>query len=843
MNYFRLILVTVIIALCPFTASSVHANGARSCGADNGVSTIEIEVPGSGAVPADQVMQLIAKPRNSAGEVVGASITWSVSNGSIDWTGLFSPWQKGEIIVTACSGNAWVNQSVTVLQGDTVSVDLQLSSYEVSTDDLVILDPRRVDSKGNSAPAYVPSENWSIPEGTSIHHGSDVKWEPMQTGTFTLAISAYGFHSNATLNVTYGKAVDLKVVGSTNISTDESSFYEVNACDSKDNCWSIDGNWSFIPDGKVQLFNDSQGVFLSPKSAGVVRLLVSCEVDDIALSSHKDIRIIHGEPVQTKVEYFDGNHSGTFSSSVIQVKAGVILELSVSLLDAVGSEWKSEEVVWKVNQSGNSQYEVFTSSSYNFSSNRTGEWNLEIRPTGGIPSKYSIEVIPGDAAMIEVSSTTSTAMRVSAGGSIGLQVIAKDIDHNAFPLDVEWLMSEEVGIMSKDTSGSGSYVFTPSRNAYLGTQILNFSSPLGIQNIAIELVAGELAELAIVFEDDSSGEQGDELIFLIQGRDSNGNHIQVSLNSVNVECSCGKVTSLGDGKYKVDLDEYGERHTLSAQMDGLPRKVVYVDVSETIFSGLLGSNSQVISMGIVVTGLLLLFMAITIYRKSKSESEEESEDADDESLVNPPTYSAQAPLKAPQVSAFGVLTHPPPLSAQPLPQIPPPVSTTASQPALHYSPQTSHPVEIQSAVKSENLIGGYGVTSVSEYSATAPVVDEKPSLSSAKELLAPQSIVSENKEQPSSASEIGSVPEQVLSEVTVDEKSVEKSEELVVKEMDDSQFAESSKEDVSMTLLPSPQGPMTTAGVLLQPLPGTEPGKEGWYRGIDARPFYWKGPQ
>ena len=349
MNYFRLSLVTVIIALCPFAAFSIQATEARNCGTENGVSTIEIEVPGSGAIPADQVMQLIAKPRNSAGEDVGASITWSVSNGSIDWTGLFSPWQKGEIVVTACSGNAWTNQSVTVLQGDTVSVDLQLSSYEISTDDVVILEPRRLDSKGNNAPAYVPSENWSIPEGTSLHHGAEVRWEPMQTGIFTLAISAYGFHSNVTLNVTHGKAVELKVVGSTNISADESSYYEVNACDSKENCWRIDGNWSFIPDEQVQLFNDSQGIFLSPKSAGVVRLLVSSEVDDIALSSHKDIRIIPGEPVQTKVEYFDGLNSGIFSSSVIQVKAGVTLELSVTLLDAVGSEWKSEDVVWRVN--------------------------------------------------------------------------------------------------------------------------------------------------------------------------------------------------------------------------------------------------------------------------------------------------------------------------------------------------------------------------------------------------------------------------------------------------------------------------------------------------------------
>ena len=188
---------------------------------------------------------MTAKPRNSNGDEVGASITWSVSNGSIDWTGLFNPWQKGEITVTACSGNAWTNQTVTVLQGETVDVELQLSSHEISTDDVVVLDPRRIDSKGNSAPAFVPTENWSVPEGTSVHQGAEVTWEPMHIGSFTLEMSAYGYVSNATLNVSYGQAVGLTVVGSNEISADDTTFYEVNACDSKDNCWWVEGVWSY----------------------------------------------------------------------------------------------------------------------------------------------------------------------------------------------------------------------------------------------------------------------------------------------------------------------------------------------------------------------------------------------------------------------------------------------------------------------------------------------------------------------------------------------------------------------------------------------------------------------
>ena len=842
MIYCRGALVAVLIILCSFSTLDVQAVESRNCGTDNGVATIEIIVPGSGVVPADQVIQLTAKPRNSNGDEVGASITWGVSNGSIDWTGLFNPWQKGEITVTACSGNAWTNQTVTVLQGETVDVELQLSSHEISTDDVVVLDPRRIDSKGNSAPAFVPTENWSVPEGTSVHQGAEVTWEPMHIGSFTLEMSAYGFVSNATLNVSYGQAVGLTVVGSNEISADDATFYEVNACDSKDNCWWIEGVWSHYPEQQAELLNDTSGIYLSPQTTGLVRLEVTSEVDGNLLMAHKDISISPGEAVLTKVDYDDGTDSGVLSSSVIQVKAGTILELSVTLVDAVGSEWKSENVEWKLNHSSNPQYELFTSSSFNFSSNMTGEWNLMVSPQGGLPSKYSIEVLPGDAASIQVSPTTSTAMRVSAGGSIGLQVIARDVDGNAFPLDVEWLMSDDVGNMSKDTSGSGSYVFTPSRQAYLGTQVLNFTGPLGVQNIAIELVAGELAELAIVFEDGSSGEQGGELHFTIQGRDSNGNHIEVSLDSVSVECSCGKVSVIDDGTYKIALEEHGERHTLSAQMEGLPRAVVYVDVSQTLFSGLLGSNSQVITIGIVITGLLLLLVAVAIYRRSRSEYEDDVED-DEEDIAAPVVATSQlTPQQAPPIAAFGSMTHPPPLAAQPVPQLASAVLPPVAQPTSHHSsqPQTYYDRQPMSHAS---------VIQPTEQS----TVSTQTSLSSAKELLTPAQVGTEEVVQESDPVETQEPKEETEEVESPIEDSVDSEEietvvdESVGKEISSveqvPEVVETKIETKELELLPSEKGPMTTAGVLLKALPGTEPGKEGWYHGIDSRPYYWDGPQ
>ena len=68
-------------------------------------------------------------------------------------------------------------------------------------------------------------------------------------------------------------------------------------------------------------------------------------------------------------------------------------------------------------------------------------------------------------------------------------------------------------------------------------------------------------------------------------------------------------------------------------------------------------------------------------------------------------------------------------------------------------------------------------------------------------------------------------------------ETIEEHEVVVDSEQEESAEAE------ELVLIPSVEGPMTTAGVLLKALPGTKAGKAGWYHGIDGRPMRWEGPQ
>ncbi len=836
------VLLSLLIVVSTFLSISATAVSSRSCDSSNGVSSIEIQIPGSGTIPADQQLQLTAVARNAAGDVMGATLAWSVSNGSINWDGLFSPWQKGEVTVTVCSGDVWSNATVSVLQGETVSVGLNISKDELTTDETAVLDPQRIDSKGNSAPAFVPTENWTIPEGSQLQQGSQTIWEPSSTGTFIITMEAYGFQANTSVNVSHGVANELMIVGDQNISSDLAVNYVVLACDAKENCWSIDGDWSVSPASMSFLENSTSGVLLTPLGTGVASLMVESFVDGQLLNTDMDIQIHSGAAVLTKVMVVSGEQSTEVSGTVIQVQAGTILELSVMLVDSVGSEWQSTDVEWRLNQSGIANFELLSGATFQFTSDSTGEWDLMVSPSDGVPSKYSLEVLPGEAAEVEVSPVSSTAMRVSAGSSIGLQVIAKDSDGNPFALDVEWMIDESVGSMENDTKGTGSYVYTPSVEAHLGTQVLSFIGPLGVQNLAVELVAGELAGLVIIFENGPEGEQGDVIRFSVVGEDANGNLVEANLAELQVECTCGKVRALDSDFFEASLTEHGKRHTVSAEMEGLPRSVEYIDITPTLFDGLLGSNSQVITIGIVLTGGLLLFVAIIIFRRSRTiEEETESEGAlyqDVSPLPQPlPAVNVQrTPSSAPPASAFGVMTQPPPLAYAPA-VVASPAPVSSAPPTLNsaidiLSPAASvNPVvEEDSAAKlmaaSNALMGGAEPESVS------------PDSESQIEAVEGSSSEVQNEADVEDEPEI--VGEQQIIEETMEdeEPELDDEQETFVEQID-----EESTEVEELVLIPSDEGPMTTAGVLLKALPGTVSGKAGWYHGIDGRPMRWEGPQ
>ena len=772
------ILLSLLLLVGIIPIPSVYADISQlDCGSDMGVESLEIQSSGSGSVPADKSLQMIGIARNSDGDQMGATIVWYANNGSIDWDGKFSPWSKGEITITACSGNAWANKSISVLQGDNVGVQLLVSAQNLTADEEITLDPRRLDSKGNSAPAFVPSSNWTIPEGSQVKEGLQTTWIPNTNGNHSLKMNAYGFESEVQINVSHGQADSLQIHGAAEINVDDSFEYTLNACDSKLNCWNVSASWS-----SDLLASDVAGhsVEIFPSSIGAHYL--NGTFND--LSTSFSIEVKPGEAVGTTVVFSSQfREQQEVSSSVIQLQAGVEWQMQVILSDAIGTTWQADNVEWRLNQS-EGMIEIEHGSNYIFLQNKTGIWDLTISPEGGVPSRYTVEVEPGPAVSWQVSPSSVSIMRVASGDAIDLLVVASDVGGNSFTTDVEWNFEDGIGSIKNGSSGNGSYIFTPSKSAILGTIPIAFNTSYGVQFISIELVAGPAAQIQIAFNEKSEGSQGQSLYFEIIAQDNNGNPVDFEFSEAVVSCTCGEVTSLDAGEYRVDLEFEGSRHSLSVRQDGFPVSVVYVDVSSTMFGGMLGNNKQVISIAIFALGGILLFIALTIFKRSKKVEGGGFEEI------------ALIPRVAPPVSAF---TQPPPLAVvQPVPVAVVP-SFAVQAPASPVVATLSNAMDLLS-----------------------PTVDSTPGIETE-----PASL--------SNAMDLLSGADETVSEPIIEEEIQEETEEEIQEETEE--------EIEEVELIASNSGPMTTSGVVLKALPGTVGGEDGWYHGIDGKPLHWKKPQ
>ena len=684
------------------------------CGNEEGVDSLEIQSSGSGSVPADKSLQMIGIAKNSDGDQMAADIFWYVNNGSIDWDGKFSPWSKGEITITACSGNAWANKSITVHQGDNVGVQLLVSAQNLTADEEITLDPRRLDSKGNSAPALVPSSNWTIPEDSQVKEGLQTTWIPHSKGIHSLKMNAYGFESEVQINVSHGQVISLQIQGPIEINVDDSSEYTLNACDSKLNCWNVSASWS-----SDLLASDTAGhsVEISPFSIGNHFLNGSFN----NLSTSFSIEVKPGQAVGTTIVLSsEFSEQQEVSSSVIQLQAGIEWQMQVIVSDSVGTTWQAENVEWRLNQSEGMAEFVEHGSNYIFLQNNTGIWELTISPEGGVPSRYTVEVEPGQAVSWQVSPSSVSTMRVASGDALELLVVASDVGGNSFTTDVEWNFEFGIGSIENGSSGTGSYIFTPSKSAILGTIPITFNTSYGAQFISIELVAGPAAQIQIVFKDESEGSQGQSLDFEIIAQDNNGNPVDFEFTGAVVSCTCGEVSSLDSGEYRVELEFEGTRHSLSVRQDGLPVSVVYVDVSATMFEGMLGNNKQVISIAIFALGGVLLFIALAIFKRSKKVEGDGFEGPPVIPRTAPPAsaFTQPPPLAAIQPAAVGVVPH---LAVQAMPA--PPVIATLSNAMDLLSPivDTKPRIETEPA----SLSNAMDLLESSDETVPEPIIEEE----------------------------------------------------------------------------------------------------------------------
>ena len=695
------------------------------CPEDLNAASIEITHPGSGSVPADQHLQLNAEVKDGSGQTIGVFPNWGVTNGSISSQGLFSPHATGQVTVWACIGDVNQSTTLTVLQGGTIAAELQLSSYIISADDVVQLLPMKIDSKGNRAPAFTPTDNYTIPAGSNISSGGVLNWIPGPVGNHTISANILGYEVSVVITVGHGVPVDIIInTAMLTINADQTVNLSLSVLDMRGNSQPIIGVWNSENNSSLPLVETLIGAQIEGNEVGTWRIHAnysSAETGGETWSDYIDITVVAGSLTATIIDGFIISRGGQGSdlgqlNGTFQLTTDDQLVLSPRLEDADGNPVDGGGLSWKLEADHLSFPESSTNNSFTFIPDRIGNHIITLTPDGGVPERLTLEVGHGVALELEVYSGSSENLVVAVGQNLSFEVLGVDGDGNKFPLDVEWFIPEHTGNISNGTQGVGNYVFTTAQDTPIRLHTLTAQTPLGQHDIIIEVRLGQLHHLMIEFSP-AIGVQGDELRVLVTGRDTNGNEVPISGDEVNLTSSAGPVR-YHEGYHYIELQEEGAQHQITAEYDDLPPEIVFVDIEPTIFGGLLGSSETVIIGGISILSVLLLAVAMAVYRlagkrrKSDEELIAEMKSASSETLPDEvseggdtpePSMPAPMPVLMPSgdipppapTSLFQGLAHnlapsppmppglaiPPGLSlpVQPLP-LPPPLAAPLTQP-------------------------------------------------------------------------------------------------------------------------------------------------------------------
>ena len=142
--------------------------------------------PTATSVNADSTVQFSASTADYNGLVASVPIVWSVSSGTIDSTGLYSPTLVGTHTITACYGVICEDELVTVTPGAPIDLSVSPLTATITSDETLQITANVVDQYGNTVPGQ--SITFTPSNGTMGGTFGDV-FQPYAVGGQTVTVA------------------------------------------------------------------------------------------------------------------------------------------------------------------------------------------------------------------------------------------------------------------------------------------------------------------------------------------------------------------------------------------------------------------------------------------------------------------------------------------------------------------------------------------------------------------------------------------------------------------------------------------------------------------------------
>ncbi len=603
------------------------------CGGPSNTDSITILPPGPVTLPADQSRIFTATLKDSDGNTLGGSPDWSVSDGSINPQGggdaIYYPNSVGNHTVWACAADAVASIQVIVTIGATQSIELIGNKNNLTADETIEFLVMERDSRGNTAPLFVPSSGWTIPEGSGLNvlpgfetttggfvHQPAV-WHPGPIGTFDISVSVDGLQSSWNVNVSRGIGVDLVInIDRTIITSDEIIDLSMSISDVRGNLWPVEGQWSTLAPQAMSWLSNYSGEHTTFDGTLVGNWTVHGEYNgvengNINMSDEVTIDVRAGRISLVEIE----GHDTTMLT-------GEVLQLTPVATDLDGNIIEDATFNWSVD--GASGQESIDENNLTFVPTTKGQHNI-LAEAGGRPSSIRVQVEWSDP--IDLNVTTNDGewyLTVTTGETLPLHVQGLDVRGEWHTYNPIWEIDANFGSI-EESGGDGDYLY---RAAGVNWTQLHAFVGENEYTILVFVTPGVLDNIEITVTD--RGIQGKSVPFSLRGFDISGNGVAIPVCDVTVTSTAGR-TECNDDSWTLHLDNGGEQQVIKATYENANGSG-YIDVQPTLLDGQFGSSTQVIAAGALLIALLISVVLIVAYLRVKRLSDEidENEEYDEE---------------------------------------------------------------------------------------------------------------------------------------------------------------------------------------------------------------------
>ncbi|MEE2747593.1 MAG: hypothetical protein VX473_03895 [Candidatus Thermoplasmatota archaeon] len=811
---------TVFLTLLLLTSFSIVVSGdtsARSCSAsgDPSVHHITISPGGPLSMPADQALNITATAYNSAGTELNVPIAWTVSSGSIQNFGggqaRWSPVTVGAQTVTACNGDVHTTLDVNVQPGTPLTFELSVSHHNVTADDTLEITPLLRDQNGNGWIPNIPYNNWELPSGVNIalpNDGTPPILTPGPVGEMTVSVDWEGWTGSTSFNVSLGVAVDVMIQHeSALVSSDDLITLCAQYSDQRGNVWNVNSTWSTLGG----LANAALSSFVG-----------ECIVFDAGLIGDWTVQIE------------DGN--GMSDSLTLTVESGRLAHISLDDLptemhigdfylleadgfDAAGNAVDVDGWNWSVTDGPSNDPIVPDGDGITFVPDRIGQHTIQVMAAGRVQA-IDVEVLSGIPVSLEIEiidgSSTTIPFEIVTGQSLDLLLYGVDENGNRNLVDApidDWFILNDFGtIENASVGGTGHYTFTADG---IGDVIITTFLGQAQGDLTVKVLEGPLHYLEIALQ--THADQGTSVTFEISGFDISGNQVSIHQCSATITTDAGEVECDENG-WTLDLDTPGElvvHARIQSSSGSSAEGSDFITVHSTWFGW--GDDTQVIIAGSILIILIISVILVGLFKHLGSRIEEEIDLLQEE---NKQSEDSEAPLEE---IDFGGTHPPPPQISAPIQNIPNPPPPAISQPPS----AVTHVTYNVTQNISDSVISESPVVSPDPFSTLQPSIE-----------VTPESItVGENVEEDWATPEPESEPEPEH-EIQTDDEWGEMSGDWG----DGGDTLRTAAATFAQIQYENRRGdgPRDAAEQTLKPLPGTNPGEDGWYFDREGRPSEWR---